>query len=167
MEENNIINFIDGNLLDANVDIICHQVNCQCVMGAGLAKQIKENFSNVYNEYRNLYIKTEDKKSLLGCAQFVEVYNKSYKYVVNLFGQLYCGVKLRQTNYEALYIAIETMFESAFKNLYVGNKITIGIPYKLGCGLAGGNWNIVLSMIQELALKYQNYINVNIYKYEE
>ena len=30
-----------GNLLDAPVDYICHQVNCQGRMGSGIAKQIK------------------------------------------------------------------------------------------------------------------------------
>lgn len=165
--ENNIINFIDGDLLEANVDIICHQVNCQGVMGAGIAKQIKEKIPNVYNEYRDIYMKTEDKKSLLSCAQFVRVYNKPYQYVVNLFGQLDCGINERKTNYEALYNAMETMFQTTSKNLkYIGDRRTIGIPYKLGCGLAGGSWHIVLSMIQELALKYQNFINVIVYKYE-
>ena len=24
--------------------VVCHQVNCMCVMGAGLAKQVKEKF---------------------------------------------------------------------------------------------------------------------------
>lgn len=31
----------DGNLLDAKTDVIAHQVNCQGVMGAGIALQIK------------------------------------------------------------------------------------------------------------------------------
>ena len=31
-----------GNILDAQTDVIAHQVNCQGVMGAGLAKQIRE-----------------------------------------------------------------------------------------------------------------------------
>lgn len=36
-----MIKTIEGNILDAEEDIICHQVNCKGVMGAGLAKQSK------------------------------------------------------------------------------------------------------------------------------
>ena len=32
--------------------IICQQVNCMGVMGAGLAAQIRRKWPNVYNEYR-------------------------------------------------------------------------------------------------------------------
>ena len=32
---------VDGDILDIEKGIIVHQVNCQGVMGAGLAKQIK------------------------------------------------------------------------------------------------------------------------------
>ena len=40
-----------GDLLDAPVDYICHQVNCQGRMGSGIAKQIKERWPVVYEGY--------------------------------------------------------------------------------------------------------------------
>jgi len=36
-----MIKIINGNILDAKETFICHQVNCQGVMGAGLAKAIR------------------------------------------------------------------------------------------------------------------------------
>ena len=40
-----------GNLLDAQTDVIAHQVNCQGVMGSGVAKQIKEKWPDVFKQY--------------------------------------------------------------------------------------------------------------------
>ena len=37
-----MIKFFNGDLLKSGCDIICHQVNEYGVMGAGIAKQIKE-----------------------------------------------------------------------------------------------------------------------------
>ena len=42
-----------GNLLDAPVDYICHQVNCQGRMGSGIAKQIKKRWPRVYEVYQD------------------------------------------------------------------------------------------------------------------
>ena len=40
------------DIFDSGADIICHQVNCQGVMGSGLAKQIRERYPIVYEEYK-------------------------------------------------------------------------------------------------------------------
>ena len=42
-----MIQIIEGNLFDSNAHIIAHQVNCQGVMGSGVAKQVKERFSSL------------------------------------------------------------------------------------------------------------------------
>ena len=34
--------FVSGDLLHADTDVIAHQVNCQGVMGAGLARQANQ-----------------------------------------------------------------------------------------------------------------------------
>ena len=41
----------EGNVFDSDADIICHQVNCQGVMGSGVAKEVRERFPNVYEEF--------------------------------------------------------------------------------------------------------------------
>lgn len=42
-----------GNLLQADTPMIAHQVNCQGVMGAGIARQIRKDFltAGQYREY--------------------------------------------------------------------------------------------------------------------
>ena len=39
-----MIKIFEGDLLESGANFICHQVNCQGVMGSGVAKQIKEQF---------------------------------------------------------------------------------------------------------------------------
>ena len=46
-----MITYKNGNLLESGCDIICHQVNCQKVMGSGIAKQIREKWPIVYYDY--------------------------------------------------------------------------------------------------------------------
>ena len=41
-----------GNLLQADTPMIAHQVNCQGVMGAGIARQIRKDFLTA-GQYRD------------------------------------------------------------------------------------------------------------------
>ena len=60
------MDIVSGNLLkDFNGDIIVHQVNCQGVMSAGIAKQIKIKYPKSYREYVN-YCKSKIPISLMG-----------------------------------------------------------------------------------------------------
>ena len=41
-----------SNLLEVRSGILCHQVNCIGLMGAGLALQIRNKWPNVFSKYR-------------------------------------------------------------------------------------------------------------------
>lgn len=138
-----------GNLLDKfqnKYDVICHQVNCFGVMGGGIALQIKKRFPNVYMAYNKLCTAYMDNKQsnkkLLGHCQLVPV-NSNYA-VANLFGQYDYGIDTRKTDYNAVrnaLVSLRNQIES--KN----TECSIGFPYKFGCGLAGGNWDVVKQII--------------------
>ena len=38
-----------------NLDVICHQVNCQGKMASGIAKQIRNTYPQVYDAYKAKY----------------------------------------------------------------------------------------------------------------
>lgn len=62
----------EGNVFDSDADIICHQVNCQGVMGSGVAKEVRERFPNVYEQYHELCeLHKNYSAGLLGTAQIV------------------------------------------------------------------------------------------------
>lgn len=127
-----------GNLLEADEQIIVHQVNCQGVMGAGLAKAIRNKWPQVYDKYRRVCTEHAPDE-LLGKVLPVTVGDKI---ILNVFGQLNYGKGL-QTSYEALEIALRKI-----ECKYMFQKIAF--PLNIGCGLAGGDWHTVSSMIDKI-----------------
>lgn len=171
------LKFIEGNLLESHANFICHQVNCCGVMGSGVAWQIRNKWPIVYEEYKNKYNSTDDKKKLLGSVQQIflkeesKKYNKSI-YVMNMFTQYNYGKKGRYTNYEAFYESLVTIRAKArlfhlFEDIPMSTlspQPTIAFPYKIGCDRGGANWNIINTMIYEtLGMDF----NVEIYKLKE
>ena len=112
--------------------MICHQVNEYGVMGAGIAKQIKDTFQPLYDGYKSICGRTE-KDSLYGCVWFY-FYGNPQKAVANCFSQRN-GV----TNIDDLKKCVKSLHKIAAARGYK----TIGIPYKYGCGIATGEWEEV------------------------
>lgn len=127
-----------GDILESKCNIICHQVNCQGVMGRGLAKQIKDKYPNVFEKY-SVYCK---QKNVLGTVLYVYIGNNQY--IANLFGQEFYGTNSKQTDYNALEKCFNQIAKDAKQK-----KLSVVIPYKIGCNLAGGDWNIVFSLIEK------------------
>ncbi len=132
-----------GNLLEANEDIIAHQVNCIGVMGAGVSKQIKKELlsKEQFSEYRTLCKMFGS--NLLGSIQKLNLQNGQY--LVNLFGEDVPTGKNQDTDYDALKTALAKLCIFA-----ESENLSIALPGYLGCGLAGGDWEIVWNMIHEV-----------------
>lgn len=128
-----------GDVLNTSSDLICHQTNCRGVMGAGVAKQIRDKL--LTKEQFKQYRKRCDREgsSNLGTLQILQCKNKS---IVNMFAQVDCDESVRQTNYTALRLCFEKL-----EMLCRKNHLTAAIPGYIGCGLAGGDWNYVLNDI--------------------
>lgn len=150
---------IIGDILTPNntecVAIVCHQVNCKGVMGSGLALQIKNRFPDVYYNYRDKCDQIAEGVGGLGDVQFCSALSDAGYIVANIFGQYGYGRDKRYTDYDALRKAFNTIAK-AFPNF------TIRIPYKLGCGLGGGDWSVVSKIIQEKLVDAG--VNVEIWK---
>ncbi|EOO11300.1 macro domain-containing protein [Bacillus cereus] len=159
-----MIGIVEGNLLEATEQVIVQQVNCQGVMGSGLAKQIRAKHPEVYRMYQ-AQCHGKRPQDLLGSIHAVYLRDENskpedkYEYVVNIFGQLNYGREnVLYTNYEALRKGLAVLRDDAS-----ALGISIAIPYNLGCGLANGDWdNVVYPMIQDIFKDY----GVTIYKYE-
>lgn len=135
------VNIVDGDILDSRDTYICHQVNCVGVMGAGLAKQIRCWYPNVYDKYKVLCEKhSKNPRELLGGIQVIKIGKNQF--CVNMFAQENYGKNGVYTEEEA--------FEQCCKILkkYVEeHKGTIAMPYKIGCGYGGGNWRSIVNII--------------------
>ena len=123
--------------------VVCHQVNCMGVMGAGLAKQVKEKFPEVFRAYKSrCSALRHNPGGNLGYAQFCSVLDDAGYIVANIFGQLSYGTGKRQTDYNAVRDGLSRVAD-AFPSG------TVRIPYMMGCGLGGGDWNTILEIITE------------------
>lgn len=150
-----MIKEVKGNLLEATEDIIAHQVNCKGVMGAGVAKQIKQNLLSKegFNEYYNL-CKTMSSSVLLGSNHWCKANNG--KHIVNMFGEDIPTGKRLDTNYDALNSCLLLLMKNAKEK-----GLSVALPGYIGCGLAGGDWNRAYRMIKKAAAEYS--ANVTIY----
>jgi len=148
-----MIPIINGDILnDAKESIICQQVNCRSVMGKGLGLQIRVKYPEVYYSYIIQCQKSKYSKDLLGTVLFV---NTRHNTIANIFGQYDYGTNKQYTDYDAL--------RKGFEVIKSKNK-TVAIPYGIGCGLGGGDWDTVYNIINDV---FSDSDGVVIYKYEK
>ena len=127
-----------------DVDIIVHQANCFCQMGSGIAKEIARLYPEAV---------TADRRSKKGDKSKLGSYTVGVSdhgiIIINLYSQYHYG-KTPNTCYTD-YGAMKTGLLE-IKDDYdtpIANNV-LAIPYKMGCGLAGGDWNIVHKIIHEV-----------------
>ena len=135
--ENQMEKTFKGSVLDVTEGIICHQVNCKGVMGAGLAKAIRERWPAVYTDYMNAF---KVDRLRLGVVIWTQVADKLY--VASLCGQDGYGrdKDIRYTNYDALRACLLVVASA---------DMPVTIPKGMGCTLANGDWDVVSQIIAE------------------
>lgn len=136
-----MINIIEQNILEIESGIICQQVNC---FGGikGLAAKISVKWPEVKEKYKTLaqYYKSNSEWDLLGRVQFVQI--NPNLIIANLFSQYDCGTESRKVEYYALSQCLSKVNVRA-----LSEEMAVYIPYKMSCGLAGGDWNVVSEII--------------------
>ena len=146
---------INLNILSVETGIICHQVNTLGLMGRGLAKEIKERYPEVYTKYRAICKYFLNSEMLYGNITFIPVTDKLY--VSNLFSQvgLIKADRITPTDYGLLK---ECLIKTVKKRNDICERSNIihqiYLPFKIGCGLAGGSWEEVLKIISEVELEF-------------
>lgn len=137
-----MITYKKGNLLEAR-GVIVHGCNAQGAYGSGVAGQIRKKWPNAYEGYMLLieHYGIGD-PSCLGEISWCPVGEGIV--VGNMVTQRYYGYDGRKyVDYTAVQDAFENLIESAV-NLNLPK--VINFP-KIGCGLAGGDWEIVSKII--------------------
>lgn len=137
------MNVVRGDLitlaLDGQFDVIVHGCNCQCTMGAGIAKTIKAMFPEAFAA-DNKTSKGDINK--LGSISFATVTRNGHEItIVNGYTQ----VDWRGPGVKADYDAIRAVM--AHVKRHFGDR-KVGYP-KIGAGLAGGDWDAISAIINE------------------
>lgn len=141
--------YVNMDLLKAfqhsDFDLIVHGCNCFHKMGAGIAGAIARTFPEALEE---------DKRSTehgdwtkLGDYSSIET---AYGTIVNAYTQYYPG----RVPKHQLHTAIRQVFTKI--NADFAGK-SIGIP-KIGAGIAGGNWEEIAEIIQQVTPDVNIYV---------
>ena len=125
-----------GNILQATQDYIVHQTNCITKQAAGLARALFKKYA-----YANTYANRSRPHRPGTCSIHT---SEQQPNIVNLYGQYLPGKpKAEGSDTKAQRLRY---FEQALTKLRTklreSNKqnITIAVPWKIGCGLGGGEW---------------------------
>ena len=143
---------IKGDLLtlaaSGEFNIIMHGCNCHNTMGSGIARQIRERYPEAYAVD---CMTTKGDRLKLGTITCVQVDN-------NIGGQFLIVNAYTQYNFNSGGI-LEDVFEyEAFQKILdafahdANSSMNIGLPY-IGMGLAGGDRNRIISMLEDFAQK--------------
>jgi O-acetyl-ADP-ribose deacetylase (regulator of RNase III) len=148
----------EGNLLTSREIVCCaHQANCQNTFGSGIARTIREMYPVAYEADCSA---ARAKVNTLGrfSVGYIPANNNisSISRIYNLYGQNLYGKGTRQTNYDALYSALEGMAHDLTENGMDLPAPSVGFPYQMGSFRGGGNWDIVSRLIEVAFDDYAN-----------
>ena len=154
-----MVKIIDGNLLDFpnGIDFIAHSCNTQNVMGAGIARQIKDRYPIAYEA--DCHAMHEDEVGL-GSYSFAWTDATQTKGIYNMYSQDKLGGE-RAVDYEGFYLALQNVANHIeWQDKHDDEISSLGLPWMISCGLAGGSWNVIFSMINDILIdrKFKTYI---------
>jgi O-acetyl-ADP-ribose deacetylase (regulator of RNase III) len=143
-----MIEEIQDDLTKTDCKVIAHGVNTQGIMGAGVAKALYEKWPKVKFAYLDFFTEFNagpNGEHFLGDIDVIQVF-RGGPFVANCFTQQYFGSDgKRYVSYDAMNDCMEKLY------LFCVNQgiNEVAIP-KIGCGLAGGDWNIVRSILESV-----------------
>lgn len=149
-----MLTYIQGDIRNTDCKNIAHGVNCRNRMGSGVAKALYEKWPVVKEQFHERYMQ---ERNILGTVQpvVVESDGRTNRWVLNMFTQENYGYDGRRyVNYAALVHCFTSVLTYGLKEL--------AIP-KIGCGLAGGDWDIVSQLIED---SVNGAIDIKVYCYE-
>lgn len=130
-----MIEIIDGDLLEAKEKYIAHQTNSISNRAGGLAYDLFKRFP-----YADIYAPrtSPDEPGTI----VISGNGEDQRYIIHLNAQYYPGESSDTDSEIDGSKAREKYFhECLLKVARIENLESIALPYFIGCGLAGGNWN--------------------------
>lgn len=138
---------ITGDLLDTASGIICHQTNYHGAMGGGVARAIAEKILSEDQYAAYVAYCKERGRTALGTVQFLG--EAPGLIVANVFSQDELKPQIEGnfdiTDYGAMTIGLEHVRDMAERF-----DLSVHIPSGMGCGIAGGDWDRVRGIIDDV-----------------
>lgn len=145
-----MVKYIKGDVLNCKATLVAHQVNAFGVMGGGIAAAI---WPLLTPESQSAYVeKCRHNAKLpvtewMGSIQILDTKREELK-ICNLFTQFPAPVdgSFDLTAYNYLRQALDLLRVYAVFNDYD----IVGVPARIGCGIAGGDWDKVQRIIHDV-----------------
>lgn len=156
-----MIRFTEGDIFDANHQIIVNPINCIGVMGKGLALEFKKRYPDNFAAYKEVC-----KENKLNAGDILPFILQDGRIIINFATKFHYA-----HNSKILFInrGLQQMTSYIINNIESNKLIirgSIGIP-ALGCGLGGLNWELVRKSMVTYLSYLPDYIDIFIYNPKE
>ena len=148
-----MIEFIKGNLLEANAEALVNTVNTVGVMGKGIALQFRETFPGNYKFYQKACQQGEVQIGKMLVFDSGQLANP--RYIINFPTKGHWRERSKIEDVEAGLVDLERVI----RDYEIGS---VAVP-PLGCGSGGLDWNLVRPLIVN---SLSQFANVKIFIYE-
>jgi O-acetyl-ADP-ribose deacetylase (regulator of RNase III) len=141
-----------GDLFQCPESVIIHGCNTQGVMGAGVAKLIKEIYPRAYQIYKKAVLERKrvpNARPILGEVIWAVCGDKV---IGNAITQEFYGRDVTGRPY-CDYDAVRSCMKQINDNVRPLED-RVAMP-KIGAGLAGGDWDIIAQIIEEESTRFQ------------
>ena len=148
---------IQGYIFDGDWYVLIHCCNLYHVWGGGIVIPIKKRFPCAYEA---------DLKTKKGDADKLGSFTVGFcedRIIANLYAQIGIGNDgnplNRNLRYDCLYDSLYRLCE------FLGSRgpTIIGVPDLIGCGLAGGNRDIVIAILKDIERLF-NHVSFHIFR---
>ncbi len=148
-----MLEIIAGSLLESECQYIAHQCNCHSTRSAGLATTVFKAFpwADVYSDRRQ----RGNDAALFGSITIHGNAQLDQRYVINIYGQLKPGGS--SPGRDSAAARLDAFRNALARIAQIPELTSIGFPYGIGCGLAGGDWN----EYQKLLERFADQVSVN------
>lgn len=152
---------IHGNLLESKEKYIAHQCNCLTQSSAGIAKNIFDKYP-----YANTYSSRTEPDTLAS----IKILGDSLenRFVINMFAQYYPGKpKYPESKLDGILARQQYFYQCLLKIAKISDLESIAFPYKIGCNLAGGDWNYYYGVLNNFANHVHDKYHVKTFLYHK
>jgi O-acetyl-ADP-ribose deacetylase (regulator of RNase III) len=136
------IEYRKGNMFDTDIKVIAHGCNAHGVMGSGVARIVRDDWVEAYDQYIAEFKRAADEcRDQMGTI--VPAVTKG-KVIINAITQQDFGRDgIRYVSYDAVSNAMQEI------NLYckAGGYDQVALP-QIGAGLGGGDWAVIEAIIE-------------------
>lgn len=144
-----MIHVVRGDIFDSPAQVLVNPVNTAGVMGAGLAKQFKQKYPEMFKRYRRFCLAGQFQ---IGMLQLYEAKD----------GKVICNFPTKNHWREASKLEYIAAGRQKFVGAYQEKGIVCVAFPKLGCGLGGLDWE---QQVEPMMREYLDGLSLPIYLY--